>query len=108
MGSKETQPTTEVGKQLEKERINRGLTKEAWCDELQIKKPTYLAWLTRPVDIEFINIRRIAVVMGVTPDTVFGWIEVDVPIIHVIPGRRKWDRRPIDIAAVEETLVAAA
>lgn len=96
MARKETQPTTELGKQLEKERINRGLTKEQWAAELNVSKPTYLAWLTRPVDIEFINIRRMAVVLGVTIDTVFGWIEVDVPIIHA--PSTLWFGRPIDVA----------
>lgn len=38
MARKETQPTTELGKQLEKERTNRGLTKEEWCVELAISK----------------------------------------------------------------------
>lgn len=95
MARKETQPTTELGKHLEKERANRELTKEGWCLELQISKPTYLAWITKPTDIEFINIRRIAVVMGVTIDTVFGWIDVDVPIIHA-PSIASWFGRPID------------
>lgn len=98
MTRKETQPTTELGKHLEEERVNRQLTKEAWCAELQISKPAYLTWLTRPVDIEFINIRRIAVVMGVTIDTVFGWIDVDVPIIHA-PSPAAWFGRPIDTPA---------
>lgn len=99
MARKETQATTELGKQLEKERVNRGLTKEQWCAELNISKPAYLTWLTRPVDIEFINIRRIAVVVGVTIDTVFGWIDIDVPIIHA-PSSRGWFGRPIDLPAV--------
>lgn len=96
MARKETQPTTELGKQLEKERANRGLTKEEWCIELGISKPTYLAWLTRSVDIEFINIRKMAVVMGITIDTVFGWVGVDAPIIHAPSTCRSWFGRPID------------
>lgn len=98
MARKETRPTTELGKQLEKERVNRGFTKEAWCVELDISKPTYLAWLTKPVDIEFVNIRRIAIVMGITIDTVFGWIDIDVPIIHA-PSRVAWFGRPIESLA---------
>lgn len=95
MARRETQPTTELGKQLEKERENRELTIDAWCQELGVSRPQYLQWRTRPVELEFVNIRRIAVVMGVTIDTVFGWIDVDVPIIHVTP----WFGRPIDITA---------
>lgn len=98
MARKETRPTTELGKQLEKERVNRGFTKETWCVELDISKPTYLAWLTKPVDIEFVNIRRIAIVMGITIDTVFGWIDIDVPIIHA-PSIRAWFGRPIESLA---------
>lgn len=47
MARKETQPTTEIGRQLEKERNNRGLTRPEWYAELEITKPTYIAWLTR-------------------------------------------------------------
>lgn len=96
MARKETQPTTKLGQRLEAERAKRGLTKAEWCAELQISKPSYLTWLTRPVDIEFVNIRRIAVVVGVTVDTVFGWIEVDVPIIHA----PSWFPRRTDLLAV--------
>lgn len=86
MARREIKPTTELGKQLEKERENRGLTIAAWCRELDVSRPQYLQWRTRVVELELINIRKIAVVMGVTLDTVFGWIDVDVPIMHVIPG----------------------
>lgn len=92
MARRETQPTTELGKQLEKERTSREMTIDAWCTELRISRPQYLQWRTRPVELEFINIRRIATVMGVTIDTVFGWIDVDVPIIYV----PSWFPRPID------------
>jgi hypothetical protein len=98
MARKTIAPTTELGEHLEQEREDRALTKDAWCKELRVGRPTYDAWLTRPVDIEFINIRRIAVVVGVTVDTVFGWIEIDVPIIHA-PSMARWFGRPIDIPA---------
>ena len=104
MARKETQPTTELGRQLEKERENRNLTIDRWCEELDISRPTYLGWRTKATDIEFQNIRRIAVVMGVSIDTVFGWLEVDVPIIHVTP----WFPRPIETLARLGRLAAAA
>lgn len=103
MARRETKPTTELGRQLEKERENRELTIDAWCTELDISRPQYLQWRTRPVELEFINIRRIAAVMGVTIDTVFGWIDVDVPIIHV----PSWFPRPIDVAGVSLIPLAA-
>lgn len=107
MARKETQPTTELGRQLEKERISRELTKEAWCAELRISKPAYLGWLTKQTEIQFINVRRIAVVMGVTIDTVFGWMEVDVPIIHVPVNPAEWVWRPMVEALPHGSLAAA-
>lgn len=76
MARREVEPTTELGRQLEKERRNRGITKEAWIDLLDVSKPTYLAWLrgAKP-DVE--SIFRIAATLDVRAGTVFSWIEDD-------------------------------
>lgn len=93
------EPTTELGRQLEKVREERVFTKDAWCVELRISRPTYDRWLTRPTpNMDFNNIRRVAVVVGVSIDTVFEWIGIDVPIIHA-PSGWGWFGRPIDLPA---------
>ncbi len=74
MMRREKEPTCEVGRQLEKERKNRDLTKEDWVIELHCTKPAYLAWLTGS-EPSFDNIREIARVLDVTPGEVFDWIE---------------------------------
>lgn len=76
MARRETEPTTELGRQLEKERKNRGLTKERWVEVLDCYKPTYLGWL-RGTEPSLDNIRHIATVLGVPAVEVFGWIEAD-------------------------------
>jgi hypothetical protein len=106
MAKTTAQATTELGRQLEKERENRGLKIGPWCAELKVSRQQYLQWRTRPVELEFVNIRRIAVVLGITIDTVFGWVEVDVPIIHEMT-RRQWAGRPIEIFAGSASLQAA-
>jgi len=91
------EPTTEIGRQLEKVREERGFSKDAWCTELDVSRPTYDRWLTRPTpNMDLNNMRRIGVVVGVTLDTVFDWIGIDVPIIHA-PSSVPWFVRPIDI-----------
>jgi len=98
--------TTELGKRLEDEREKQELGKEAWCAKLNISRPTYDRWLTRPTpNMDFNNIRRIAVVLGISIDTVFGWISVDVPIIHEMTPR--WVVRPIEAYAAHGILKAA-
>jgi transcriptional regulator with XRE-family HTH domain len=76
MARREIEPTTELGRQLEKERRNRGLTKEAWIDLLDVSKPTYLSWLrgAKP-DVE--SIFLISTTLGIPAATVFSWIEDD-------------------------------
>lgn len=91
------QATTELGRQLEKERTNRGLSLEEWCDELEVSRQQYLQWRTRPVELQLINARRIATVLHTTIAVVYSWVDVDVPIIHV-PSI--WFGRPIDLPAV--------
>ena len=76
MMRREKEPTCELGRQLEKERKNRGLTKMAWVVELDCQKPTYLGWLTGS-EPTIDNIRHIAEVLDVTSGEVFDWIESD-------------------------------
>jgi transcriptional regulator with XRE-family HTH domain len=76
MSRSEIEPITELGRQLEKERRNRGLTKEDWAEQLGTSKPTYNAWL-RGQEPQLVNIRAVAETMGLTSMEVFGWIEGD-------------------------------
>lgn len=76
MARREVEARTEIGRQLEKERRNRGLTKEAWIELLDVSKPTYLGWL-RGSEPELDNIRHIADVLGITSVEVFSWMEAD-------------------------------
>lgn len=92
MAKTPAQATTELGRQLEKERLARELSIEEWCAELQVSRQQYLQWRTRPVELQLINARRIATVFGITITVVYGWVDVDVPIIHV----PVWFRRPIE------------
>ena len=76
MARREVEPRTELGRQLEKERRNRGLTKEAWVEMLDVSKPTYLGWL-RGVKINSENLFLIADILEIPAGTVFSWIEDD-------------------------------
>lgn len=111
MAKTTAQATTELGRQLEKERENRGFKLEEWCAELEVSRQQYLQWRTRPVELQLVNARRIAVVLGITITDVYGWVNVDVPIIHVIPRpgfyQPGWFDRPIEVFAGQGTLKAA-
>lgn len=74
MARNEIEPTTEIGKQLEKERINRGLTKTAWALILKTSRPTYNSWLYQPVDIQEVNRKAIATELKVERAVVDEWI----------------------------------
>lgn len=76
MARNEVEPTTELGRQLEKERKNQGLTKEAWIDLIYVSKPTYLGWL-RGAQPELTNIFQIAEALAIEPDEVFSWVASD-------------------------------
>lgn len=76
MSRREVEPITELGKQLEKERINRGLTKEAWIALIGVSKPTYLGWL-RGAQPDLESIFLIAETLGITDVEVFSWVAAD-------------------------------
>lgn len=75
MARRYVEPQTELGRQLEKERKNRGFSKEVWCDLLGISRPAYNAWL---LDAEpgMENIRSIARILGIATSEVFAWVEI--------------------------------
>jgi len=70
------EPRTELGRQLEKERINRGLSKDEWAEELATSKPTYNQWL-RGQEPMPVNIRNIAKTLGISTVDVWLWLEQD-------------------------------
>lgn len=76
MARREVEPTTELGRQLEKERRNRGLTKEAWIGLLDVSKPAYLGWL-RGAMPDMGSIFEISSILEVSATEVFSWIEAD-------------------------------
>ena len=76
MARREVEPTTELGRQLEKERQNRGLTKESWIEMLDVTKPTYLGWL-RGSQPELGNIFHISDVLDLPYHEVFSWVVTD-------------------------------
>lgn len=73
MARMEVEPTTRLGRELEKDREYREMTKPAYCEMLDITKPAYLAWLrgSRP---EFQNLEQIAKVLEVPITTVIEWV----------------------------------
>ena len=73
MARREVEPQCELGRQLEKERTNRGLNKTAWISLLGTHRPTYINWM-RGGEPERVNMERIAEVLKVPLFTVYEWL----------------------------------
>lgn len=94
-----TQPTTELGVRLEKERDRRGLGMQEMADWIGVTKPTYLGWL-RGVQPQPHHQKLIAKKLNTKPTTVAGWVMMGtllyitwkegVPVI-IEPERRSND-----------------
>lgn len=84
MARMEVEPTTRLGRELEKDREYREMSKPAYCALLDITKPAYLAWLrgSRP---EFQNLEQIAKVLEVPITTVIEWV---YDLSEGVPGYR--------------------
>ena len=99
MARNEVEPQCELGRQLEKERENRGLTKTAWLIELRTYRPTYINWM-RGAEPERVNMERIAEVLGVPLPTVYEWVWFrDNPAFREVIGRSTQPRPRLAYAA---------
>jgi transcriptional regulator with XRE-family HTH domain len=107
MARSTTQPTTELGRQLEKERVNRNLKMQGMADYLGVSKPTYLGWLrgTRP---QSHHLELIAEKLDTKPGSVLGWVLVSSGLVITWKeDHLEWFPRPIDIQVGATTLRAA-
>ena len=75
MARSTTKPTTELGRQLEKERKNRNLTMQGMADYLGVSKPAYLGWL-RGSKPQPHHMKLIAKKLDTDAGSVLGWVLV--------------------------------
>ena len=90
------EPRTEIGRLLEKERANLGLSMGAFAEVLGTTRPTYQNWRMRPVNIEPDNVDAIAEILGMTDVEVYAILRRDPESAH--NPRSVWFARPIDAA----------
>ena len=89
MAVRTVEPSVELGRRLEKERVNRGLTKERMAELLDVSKPTYLSWL-RGGEPQLANILKIAETVGSDMGAVYEWVVTDRKVFDDIPRYRDW------------------
>ena len=100
MAHRTTQPTTELGYRLEKERGRLGLGMQEMADHIGVSKPAYLGWL-RGAKPQPDHMKLIAAKLDTDAGSVLGWVLVSGLLVITWsdgePVIGEWFPRPIDV-----------